>query len=498
MNDTSIAQYGYCGKIALVVESETQPHTRYAGALAYQQTWKRFGVDDLLAKADISYGQEINQAPDMSLALSLGPLVNANSILKVAQRFGGEEDPLERDELLVSMIEHPFNQRALDRFATHPRHNWVSLNWKRMERLQSEPGFQMHPKGVIILDDFPLPKPYAREMDYLTPIWDNNLKHEVPGYLIVHLYYYHPRRPSYSLYMEPWLKTSATGETVPKKGRRRARPGEERSRLDIGLDAIEDIVGRFPCFQALVMDSWYTARWLGYELTQLQIPWIGEATSNQKFLVDDQLLSVPEIWERYEPRLKRIKGLKKGVRGYAIQAIIPPDQYTKQPQPVILVLVEGLHKPRKKDQGRHLLVCNQRTWTIKRIIRLFSYRPRIEPSHRDGKQEEGWLEFHTRKLEGLLCHLALSSLRDTLLRLMRVWEPKLAAYSLRQMIEHWIGYIADLSYDLTGRLRVHIGQNHPALSLILGPGPPDHTSIQYSFVMVLETTPISLEHSYYV
>ena len=92
--------------------------------------------------------------------------------------------------------------------------------------------------------------------------------------------------------------------------------------------------------------------------------------------------------------------------------------------------------------------------------------------------------------------MALSSLRDTLLRLMRVWEPKLAAYSLRQMIEHWIGYIADLSYDLTGRLRVHIGQNHPALSLILGPSPPD--LIHYSLVTVLETTPISLEHLYYV
>lgn len=498
MNDTSIAQYDYSDKIGLVVEPETQLHTRYAGALAYQQTWKRLGVDELLVEADIHYGQEIDQASDMSLALSLGPLIGANSILKVAQRLGGEEDPLERDELLASMIEHPFNQRALDRFATHTRHDWGSLNWKRVERLQSLSGFQMNPKGVIILDDFPLPKPYAREMDYLTPIWDNNLKHEVPGYLIVHLYYYHPKRPGYSLYMEPWLKTSATGETVPKKGRRRARPGEERSRLDIGLDAIEELMGRFPSFQAIVMDSWYTARWLGYELTQLQIPWIGEATSNQKFEVGGQLLSVPEIWERYGPRLKRVKGLKKGVRGYAIQAVIPPDRYTKQPQSVVLVLVEGLHKPRKKDQGRHLLICNQQTWTTKRIIRLFSYRPRIEPSHRDGKQQEGWLEFHTRKLEGLLCHLALSSLRDTLLRLMRVWEPKLATYSLRQMVEHWIGYIADLSYDLTGRLRVHIGQDHPSLSLILGPDPPDHALIHHSLVTVLETTPISPEHLYHV
>jgi len=474
VNDISIAHHHYSDQITVVVEPETQPHTRYAGALAYQQAWKRFGVDNLLAEAGIHYGREVDRAPEMSLALSLGPLVGARSIRKVAQRFGGEADSLERDELLASMIEHPFNQRALDRFATHRRHDWVSFNWKRVERLQSEPGFKMHPKGVVILDDFPLPKPYAKAMAYLTPIWDNNQKRKVTGYLIVHLFYYHPKRPGYSLYMEPWLKTSATGERVSKGDRRRrAREGEERSRLDIGLEAIEQLVARFPRrFQALIIDSWYTVRWLGYELTQQGIPWIGEASSNRNFEIGGQTLSVPEIWERFGSRLKRVKGLKKSIRAYGVQATMLPDRYTKEPQPVLLVLVEGLHRPREKDQGRHLLVCNQLSWTIKRVIRLFSYRAKVEPVHRDDKQEEGWLEFHTRKLEGLLCHLALSLVRDTLLRLMRFWEAKLASYSLRQMIDHWIGYVADLSYDPTGQLRVHIGRSHPALSFILGPGPP--------------------------
>jgi hypothetical protein len=473
VTDTSIAQHDYSDQIIVVVEAERPQHTRYAGALAYQRAWDRFGVDRLLAEAGIHYGRERDQAPDMSLALSLGPLVGANSIRKVAQRFGGEEDELERDELLVNMIDEPFSQRTLDRFATHPRHDWEGLNWRRVEHLQRQPGFEMMAKGVIILDDFPLPKPHAREMEYLTPIWDNSLKREVMGYLIVHLYYYHPKRFSYSLYMEPWLKTSATGETVSKgDARRRARPGEERSRLDIGLEAVEEVLQRNLPFQALIIDSWYTVRWLGHELTQRGVAWVGEADSKRKFQIGHRVLSVPEIWERYGGRLKRVKGLKKRVRAYAIQAVIPPDRYTKVPQPVVLVLVEGLHRPRRKDDGRHLLVCNQPTWTAKRIIRLFSYRPKIEPSHRDGKQDEGWLEFHTRKLTGLRCHLALALIRDTLLRLMRAWEPQLAGYSLAQMIEHWIGYVADLTRDPMGRLRVHIDQDHPALSLICGPGPP--------------------------
>ena len=68
------------------------------------------------------------------------------------------------------------------------------------------------------------------------------------GYLIVHLYYYHPHRAGYSLFMEPWRKTSATGETKAKTARRRAIPGEEFSRLDIGLQAIEQCVTHFNHF----------------------------------------------------------------------------------------------------------------------------------------------------------------------------------------------------------------------------------------------------------
>ena len=471
MNDKSVAHYDYSDQVRIVVEPETGLHTRYAGALAYQRAWHRFDMDTLLSNAGIRYGQEVDRAPELSLAWSLGPLVQANSLRKVVQRFGGDATaPLERDELLVHLLATPFSQRTLDRFASQPRYDWAALQWGIVAHLQQQPGLRMQRRGIIIWDDFPLPKPYATAMPYLSPIWDNNLKMEVPGYLIVHLYYYDPKGYSYSLYMEPWLKTTLTGETVAKTGRRRARPGEERSRLDIGLEALEHIVvARWP-FEAVIMDNWYTVRWVGHELTQCQLAWIGEADSAQKFQVGLNLLSEAEIWERYAKHLKRLPGFGKGVRAYGLAATIVPDQYTHEAQPVQLVLTEGLHQPREKDQGRHLLVCSQRTWTVHHIVRLFSYRPKIEPTHRSAKQEEGWLAFHTRNLPALLGHLALSCVRATLLTLMRVWEPQLADYSLAEMITHWIGYVADLTHDATGRLVVHLGQEHPALALIRGAG----------------------------
>lgn len=471
MNDKSDARYDYSDQVSVIAAVDPELHTRYAGALAYQRAWQRFDMDTVLSNAGIRYGQGGDLAPALSFAWSLGPLVQAESLRKVVQRFGGDATaPLERDELLANLIPAPVSQRTLDRFASHPRHDWAALQWYLVTQLQQQPGFRMRRRGVIIWDDFPLPKPYATEMPYLSPIWDNNLKMEVPGYLIVHLYYYDPKAHGYSLYMEPWFKTTLTGETVAKTGRRRARPGEERSRLDIGLDALTHIVAaRWPC-EAVLMDNWYTVRWVGYELTQLRLNWIGEADSGQKFQVGTAVLTVAEIWERYAKYLRPLRGLGKGVRAYGLTATIRPDPYTRDAQPVRLVLTEGLHRPREKDQGRHLVVCSQRTWTDYHIVRLFTYRPKIEPSHRTCKQEEGWLAFHTRSVEALLGHLALSCVRATLLALMRVWQPKLAEYSLAEMIHHWIGYVADLRRDATGRLVVRIGQAHPALALILGAG----------------------------
>jgi len=473
MQKERVVYHPHSEQIEVVIEPEVEFHTRYGGALAYQQAWERFGVAELLSQAGIHYGQELDRAPEMSLALSLGPLVEAHSTLKVAQRFGGEASELEKDELLVQMIDQPFDQRTLARFATHGRHQWEVLNWERVKQLQREPAFQMSRKGVVILDDFPLPKPHARQMAYLSPIRDNNLKRTVMGYSIVHLYYYHPHRPGYSLYMEPWRKTSATGETKTKTARRRAQEGEELSRLDLGLQAIERLVSQFPHFQAVVMDSWYTVRWLCAELTALGLAWIGEASLNRHFLIHNKELSVPQIWQRYGSHLKPLpKFNPKEVRVYRLDALIPPDRYTPEPQPVTLILTEGLHKPRDKDEGRHLLVANRRKWSTKKLVRLFAYRPKIESVHRDDKQDQGWLDFHTQKFEGLLCHLALSLIRHTLLRLMQVWEPKLAQYSLQQLITHWIGTVADLSFDLSGRIRLHLARDHPALSLILDTGPP--------------------------
>ena len=504
--------------IDVVVPSNRTPHTRYAGSLALQEVWRRFQVGDLLQETGIRYGQQSDRAPSMSFALTLGPLVGADSIRQTAYRFGGgtassgdassgdassgdassgdassDRVPtaeLESDPLLSQMVSSAGSPRVLDEFTGTDRFDWSVFNQRRVEALQQVEEWSMRSDGILILDDVPLPKPHAREMDYGKPIRDTCEKRTTYGYLAVHLYYHHRSRPGYSLGLRPWLKTSELEGPLPstaeKTGRRRAKEGEEKSRLDIRLEMIEEIDRQDWPFEAVVMDSWYTARWLLWELTKQGIAYVGEASETRKFRVGEgeEPLDLEQIWERYgasmPPRDREALGYdpKEAVRrdrrigslrARAVDATMPGDQYTRVDQPVRLVLVKGLHEPREKDEGRRVLVTNRRDWSVEKILRLFSKRPTIEAVHRRGKQHEGWLNFQTEGLQALRCHLALCLLRGTLLRLLRAWSRAAAAYSVRELIEHWIQAVAIMQNAEKGRWTVALRRDHPAWTLLQAP-----------------------------
>lgn len=451
-----------------VVEQEEQ-YTEYAGILHLRETWQRLDVASILERAGIHYGVKDDCASEFAFVLTAEPFVRANSIRRASQRFGGErsEENREADGLLCHLLRLAPSQRQLSRFVNTERYEWGKFHRERVRQLQRFPRFVPHRKGVVIVDDFPLPRPYAKEMTYLTPIWDNNLKRKVRGYAVVHLYYHHPHRSSYSLYAEPRLKTSLDGSTRPKptQARRRAQEGEERSKLDIALEALQTLLPEVESYEAVIFDSWYTARWFCYALTQQGVPWIGEATSNQKFQIGSRYLTVPEIFQAYRTRKRRVKGHKHQIRAVAIQAIWRADPYTKQDQPVQLVLVTGLTKPRDNDKGYKLLVCNQTHWTLRRILRIFKYRPRIERVHRDGKQHAGWNDFHSRSVAALACHCALALLRSDLLTLLGIWFPACADYSLAQVLDHVLSRVARLTLDqATDQLIVYLDSRHPVLA----------------------------------
>lgn len=459
------------GRDQVQVHSTTKEtsYTHYAGVLTLVEVWQRLGVSEMLSKADIHYGTQEDQAEAMSFVLTMAPFVGARSNTKAAQRFGGEpsKEGLEKDELLSCIVSHPPSQRQVSRFLNVERYDWDQYNLQRLRRLQRVPACVPHRKGVIIVDDMPLAKPHAEEMPYLTPIWDSALKRKVPGYSVVHLYYDAPHRPRYSVYVEPWLKTSVDGTTEPKR-RGQYRPaleGEERSKLDIALDALTRYLPLIDKYEAVIFDSWYTARWFCHALTEMGVRWVGEAGADKKFQVGVHYLSVPEIYQAYRTRTRPVKGFKRRVRAVLIPAVIRPDRFTKVAQLLRLVLVIGLTRPRENDKGYKLLVCNQLHWTLRRILRVYSCRPHIEAAHRAGKQHAGWNDFHTRSLAALSCHLMLCLLRCDLLMLSRIWFPVWAKYSLAQTIDHLIGHVAPLTIAEPTQVCIHVtGKPPPALA----------------------------------
>lgn len=422
--------------VPYVVDDSPDEYSAYGGIAALKQSWEQIGASSVLQRANIRYGVKVDKAPEMGFLLLSAPFVQASSHRRVTQRFGGEASEEEADVLLTEQLTNVISQRTLNRFVNQERYEWLKVQAERIQQLQRLPGYKSNRKGVVIVDDWPLLKPFAEAMPYLSPIWDNNLKCSLSGYAIVHLYYYHPVLQSYSLGMFPWLKKSLTGEKKDKKkARRPAQEDEEQSKLDVALMLVEFLVRYLP-FAAFVFDSWYTVRWFGYALSQMGRTWIGDAKSNQKFVIGNQYLTVAEIYEQFRHRLNPVAGQKKSVKAISFPATIRPDAYTKVSQPVKLVLVTGLHEPRDNDKGYKVLVCNQQHYRTRRIIRLFSYRPQIEQVHRHGKQEAGWLDFHNRSVPALLCHLTFCMFRCDCLAFMQQATPATLGFSPRWFIDH--------------------------------------------------------------
>jgi len=451
------------------VDESSDELSRFGGIPAFKQSWRSLAGTTVLQQANIHYGQGVDKVTDLSFLLLSAPFVNATSHRKVAQRFGGEGSGPEVDPLLAQQTETAISQRTLNRFVNTKRYEWLKVQAYRVQQMQQLPGYQTNRKGVIIIDDWPLVKAFAAAMPYLSPIWDNNLKCSLPGYAIVHLYYYHPYLKSYSIGMYPWLKKTLTGDKKSKgQARRPARADEEMNKLDVALMLIDRLLTDLN-FAAIVFDNWYTARWFGQQLTARNHTWIGDADTKQKFEVKGQYLSVPQIYARYRHCLRRVPGQKRSVKAFSLPAIIRPDAYTKVAQAVQVVLVTGLHKPRDKDKGYKVLVCNCRHLRLARLVRLFAYRPNIEQVHRHGKQEAGWLDFHNRSIPAMLCHLTFCLFRCDCLAWLQQATPAARAFSVVQFIDHCLQIVVRLVWHTGKRWVAQLKPAHPLWSFYRHP-----------------------------
>ncbi len=181
----------------------------------------------------------------------------------------------------------------------------------------------------------------------------------------------------------------------------------------------------------LVFDAWYFALGLIKVLRNLKLFWVTKSKKNRLFIVNGVEVHAEEI-------------IRSGIREAAAQL---PDY-----GPVKVVVAEINEKKR-------LLVTSDLEMKMSRVITVYRGRFEIDnPFFRDGKQEMGLADFHTRKLKALVGHIAMGFLSHTLVSLIKLFD--------RKLLDKTVGWIKEnLFKAVAGVKRVGGG-----IAVILGRG----------------------------
>lgn len=181
----------------------------------------------------------------------------------------------------------------------------------------------------------------------------------------------------------------------------------------------------------LVFDAWYFALGLIKVLRNLKLFWVTKSKKNRLFIVNGVEVHAEEI-------------IRSGIREAAAQL---PDY-----GPVKVVVAEINEKKR-------LLVTSDLEMKRSRVITVYRGRFEIDnPFFRDGKQEMGLADFHTRKLKALVGHIAMGFLSHTLVSLIKLFD--------RKLLDKTVGWIKEnLFKAVAGVKRVGGG-----IAVILGRG----------------------------
>ncbi|MEE9509659.1 MAG: hypothetical protein V3V81_04095 [Candidatus Bathyarchaeia archaeon] len=166
-------------------------------------------------------------------------------------------------------------------------------------------------------------------------------------------------------------------------------------------------------------------------MRNLKLFWVTKSKKNRLFIVNGVEVHAEEI-------------IRSGIREAAAQL---PDY-----GPVKVVVAEINEKKR-------LLVTSDLEMKMSRVITVYRGRFEIDnPFFRDGKQEMGLADFHTRKLKALVGHIAMGFLSHTLVSLIKLFD--------RKLLDKTVGWIKEnLFKAVAGVKRVGGG-----IAVILGRG----------------------------
>jgi len=340
--------------------------TKYGGAVVLKRMWDYLNCEGLLSSAGI---QKRSGIPTNGLAFNyvLKPLMDARSIKRVNRRTRG-------DGLLKGLIpDH--DQCTLNRFI-NGNYNWDLLNEFRILELQRRRRTRTLEDGLIVLDDVVIQK-FGKRMENIAYVWSPVAKKTVLGYNPVVLLYTDEEK-SYPLNFA--FKT------------------KENDKITLATQLIERLKELKVRAKCVVFDTWYFALKLITTLRDHGLFWVTKSKKNRIFVLNGAEMHAEEIIQ---------SGIKETVAellGYG---------------PVKVVVAEINEKSR-------LLVTSDLEMKGRKVVKVYRDRFKIDnPFFRDGKQEMGLEDFHTRKFKALIAHTVMCFLSHTLVSLIKLFDRKL-------------------------------------------------------------------------
>lgn len=346
------------------------------------------------------------------------------------------------------------NQSSLNRWLTASPFSEAMLNQQRLALLESLPGTQMKPKGVLSIDDTLLTH-YGSHFADIAILLDPVTRSYTWAHDLVNLYY-SDDQSDYPVAWQLWkpadLETLETGlpaagvklreskfalkETDPRKwrqyilgvwSRNQDKPGVAelyQSKLHIARELLRTWVAEHPNMNLPVtFDSWYTQpAFCRYLTKDLHLRYVGALNEDDRLTLKRGEMTLKEFADQLKAEhLKavkeggqlvfrkigiRYKGTKESYYSYCHHHLI--HNLGKQR------LVINFSKSDLSDTPK-LLISNCLTWQSEGITRIYRHRWPVEVYHEEGKAE-GLDQYQVRNLQAISRHISLVAVAFSLLR----------------------------------------------------------------------------------
>lgn len=350
-------------------------------------------------------------------------------------------------------VQESRNQSSLNRLLTASPVDQGRLNQARLAMLDSVPGTQLKPDGVLSVDDTLLTH-YGDQFEQIAKLYDHTQDRYVWAHNLVTLHYsdeqtdypvvFEVWRPADLATMEQGLRAAGIKLKESKQSLKSDNPAKWRqyllgvwrrhldqpevaalydSKFRIAERLLQQWVTAYPDLKLPVtFDSWYTQPGFCHVIDRLGLPYVGTLTDEAELFLKTGRTRLDHFADRLKQQhLTRLKQNQAAVfRPVTIRFKGDKEQYYSYCQ---THRVHNLGKVRLVINHRQpdladnpvFFITNRLQWQATGITRIRRHRWPVEVYHEEGKAE-GLDQYQLRDIEAIERHVAFVAVVYSLLR----------------------------------------------------------------------------------